>query len=108
MTRSKCVRASIGSPKMHSVCHSAAWASKSRVLLTLREAEELFPQLPCRLQLRPHIRKPPQSKKSRKELRDVPQLLTQYARAGISAFHLGGRKAFAGHQSRAEGELHVQ
>ena len=71
----------------------------------LGQAEELLPQLPRRLVLRPRIMKIPQPPQHREELRGLPHLLAQLARPGIGAFHFRGRQTLGVHQHRAQGDL---
>ena len=65
--------------------------------------EELLPQLPCRLVLRPRAIKLHRPRSAGKSCGGLSHLLAQRPGAGIGVFHFRGRKAFGGDQRRAEG-----
>src|SRR5215211_5636195 len=50
------------------------------VILTIGQIGELLPEFARRLQVRPHVRRPPQSKEDREEQLSSAQVLTQLAR----------------------------
>ena len=72
---------------------------------SLREAEELLPQLARCFELSPRHVKAPQSVQHRKELRGLPHLLTQLARPGVGFSHFRGCKASGSYQRRPQSDL---
>ena len=59
------------------------------VVGTLRQAQQGFPELARRVQLRPYTIKPPQTKQDRDKLWCLTHLLTQRACLGVGVLHLG-------------------
>src|SRR5262245_45689637 len=72
-----------------------------RVLGPLSQAQELLPELLCRLELSPYTIKPPQPSQHGEELRALSHLRAQLACPGVCVFHLRGCKALSSHQRRA-------
>ena len=59
------------------------------VVGTLRQAQQRFPELACRVQLWPCNIKPPQPKQDRDKLWRLAHLLTQRTCLGVGVLHLG-------------------
>jgi hypothetical protein len=71
----------------------------------LRQAQQGFPELASRVQLRPCNIKPPQPKQDRDKLWCLAHLLTQRTCLGVGMLHLGRRMSFGHEQCRAEGNV---
>ena len=79
-----------------------------RVIGTLREAQQGFAELARRMQLRPCIIKPPQTKQHRDQLWRLAHLLTQDVCLGVGVLHLRRCVPFGYLQSSAEGDVQGQ
>ena len=76
---------------------------------SLRQAEELFPQLTRRVQLHPVHIKPAQAPAATgNELRGLAHLLTQRVGPGVGLLHLRSGVPFGRLQGRAQGEVQVE
>ena len=64
-----------------------------RVVVLLRQGEELFGQLTGALQVPPHIIKPPEATQHRAELTGVSQLLAQAPAPGCRRVRPPGRQS---------------
>src|SRR5262245_53197676 len=75
------------------------------VVGTLREAQQRFPNLAHRVELRPSKIKPPQTIQDWNDLWGLADLLTQFARPSVGVFHLGCGKPFRYLQCSTEGNV---
>ena len=71
----------------------------------LRQAQQRFPKLLCRVQLRPYHIKPPLPKQDWDKLWRLTHLLTQRACLGAGVLHLGCSLSFGDQQGRTEGNV---
>ena len=78
------------------------------VVGTLRQTQQRFPKLACRVQLWPCHIKPPQTKQDLDKLWRLAHLLTQRACLGVGVLHLGRCLPFGHLQGRAEGNVQGQ
>ena len=74
-------------------------------MVTLREAQQRFPNLAYRVELRPSKIKPPQTIQDWSDLWCLADLLTQMACLRVGVFHLGRSKPFSNLQCRAKGDV---
>ena len=74
----------------------------------LRQAQQRFPNLSCRVQPWPCKIKPPQPKQDRDKLWSLAHLLAQRACLGVGVLHLGRCGPFGHQQGCAEGNVQGQ
>ena len=79
-----------------------------RVISTLRQAQQGFPDLARSVQLWPCDIKPPQTEQDRDHLWRLAHLLTQHACLGVGMLHFGRCLPFGHHQCHAEGNVQGQ
>ena len=82
--------------------------SERGVVGLVRQVQQHFTELSCRVQLWSCPIKPPQAIQDRSKLWRLPYLLTQHVCLGISALHLGGCVPFRSLQCRAKGNVQGQ
>ena len=82
--------------------------SERGVVGLVRQVQQHFTELSCRVQLWSCPIKPPQAIQDRSKLWRLPYLLTQRVCLGVSALHLGGCVSFRSLQCRAKGNVQGQ
>src|SRR5712691_12150107 len=82
--------------------------SERRVVGALRQAQQRFPELSCRVELLLYIIKPPQTQQDRDKLWRLAHLLTQRACLGVGVLYLGRCVPFGHQQSSTEGDVQGQ